>query len=130
MTMRSRTLTIGICLLIAFGCVRRTAVQNFGLTGQTKQQSPSPDTSLRAIFRDQTKGAFNPLSGDPRVGPLQLRLKNNPSESSARLELAAIYEGYRLYDEALEQYTEAFDLSRSEKAIFGIVRCDQALNRS
>ena len=46
------------------------------------------------------------------------------------MELASIYESYRLFDRALEQYTAAFDLRRVEKAIFGILRCDQALNRT
>jgi tetratricopeptide (TPR) repeat protein len=42
--------------------------------------------------------------------------------------LAVHYENYRLYDAALEQYTKAFDLSRSEAALMGIVRCHRALS--
>ena len=120
MTVRFARITIVIGLLIASGCVRHAAVQDFGGIGPARQAAPSSDTSLRAIFRQQTKGAVAPIADDARIQAFELRLKNNPSDSVARLELAAIYEGYRLYDDALEQYTAAFDVLPSEKAIFGI----------
>src|ERR1051326_4519327 len=130
MSVRSVSVVVLICLAAA-GCVRRTSVHDFGLTGQPARHStPSPDTSLRAIFQQQTKGAFNPLSDDARIRALRQRLQANPENVDSRLELAAVYEGYRLHDDALEQYTAAFDTTPSERALLGIVRCDQALNRS
>jgi tetratricopeptide (TPR) repeat protein len=112
-------------VFLSAACVRHTSVQDFGLTRQ-----PSPDASLRATFKQQTKGAFNPLSDDARIQNLKNLLKSSPADANTRLELGEAYEQYRLYDEALEQYTEAFGLTRSEKAILGIARCDQALNRT
>jgi Flp pilus assembly protein TadD len=103
------------------GCVRRAVVQDFGL-------KPQP-SSVRDIFQKQ-KNAYSPLTGDPRVTELQGRIEKNPLDPAARLELAAAYESYRLFDQALEQYSKAYDLVSSEKAIMGIVRCDQALNRT
>jgi superkiller protein 3 len=121
-----------IGLLIVFvlgaGCVHRTTARNFGLPAA--RSAASPDSSLRAVFHQQTKGAFDPLSDDARVQTFQNRLKVNREDLSARLELAAVYESYRLYDEALEQYTNAYALVRSEQSILGIARCDQALGRT
>src|SRR5262249_6025825 len=74
--------------------------------------------------------AFNPISDDARIQTLRRRLEANPEDIQSRLELAAVYEGYRLHDDALEHYTAAFDKAPSEKAMLGIVRCDQALNRT
>jgi len=82
------------------------------------------------MFQRQKQGAFNALADDPRIEKLRNRLNADTSDFDSRIELASIYESYRLYDRALEQYTAAFDLRRAEKAIFGIVRCDQALNRT
>src|SRR5438552_18492666 len=114
--------TVLLITLLAAGCVRHTAVQDFGLTGQvTRRAASSPDASLRAIFQQQTKGAFNPLSDDARIQALRTRLKSNPANVDAHLELAAVYESYRLQDDALEQYTTAFDLARSDRAVLGIV---------
>src|SRR2546426_3184169 len=130
MTFRLTSIAPLITLLL-IGCVRHTTVQDFGLTGQIARRAPpSPDASLRAIFQQQTLGAFNPLSDDARIGTLHNRLKENPADVDARLELATVYESYRLYDEALDQYTQAFDVTRSESAILGIVRCDQVLKRT
>ena len=121
-----------INLVLSQACVRHTSVQDFGLTGQNTRRSgaASPDASLRATFQQQTKGAFNPLSDDTRIQNLKSRLTRNPADANTRVELAAAYENYRLYDEALEQYTEAFGVTPSERAILGIARCDQALNRT
>src|SRR5438445_13644660 len=91
-----------ISLVLAEGCVRRTSVQDFGLPAPRSVKSP--DASLRAIFQKQTKGVFDPLTDDGRVQALKTRVKTNPADTQARLELAALYESYRRYDEALEQY--------------------------
>jgi Flp pilus assembly protein TadD len=127
---RIKRMALLIIVLLAAGCVRNKTVQDFGLTRNVSRTEPSPDTSLRAIFQQQTKGAFNPLSGDPRIRTLGTRLTNNPADVQSRLELAGVYESYRLYDEALEQYTKSFDLIRSEAALMGIVRSHQGLNRA
>src|SRR5262245_25456431 len=131
MTVRSVGILFFTVVVLATGCVHRTTVHDFGLPAGRTQTRPAsmPDTSLRAIFQKQ-KGAFNPQSEDARIQSLRTALTNTPADPDARLELAAAYEGYRLYSEALEQYTEAFGLTRSEKAILGIARCDQALNRT
>ena len=124
------------CLLLVFvmlaaGCVRHKTVQDFGLIGQPSgRAAPSRDTSLRALFQKQTQGAFNPRSDDPRIRTLEIRLITNHADVDAHLELGAIYETYRLHQDALAEYTAAYDLQSSEKAILGIVRCDQALNRA
>jgi len=46
------------------------------------------------------------------------------------LELAGVYESYRLYSEALAEYTTTSVLTRSEKVMLGIARCSLAVNRS
>ncbi len=118
-----------IILVLATGCVHRT----------TQQTATSPDAALRAIFQQQTQGAFNPLTDDRRVEALQLRLKLNPQDVGARLELAGVYENYRLYDDGLEQYRETLRLARSvpgdnasiaQKAVLGLRRCAQASGRT
>jgi Flp pilus assembly protein TadD len=116
------------------GCVHHRSVQDFGLSGQGPRRSkasssPSP-LSVRSVLRHQVQGAFNPLADDQRVVSLRDRLSADPSDVEARLELAAVYENYRLYPDALQQYTAAFELVRSEKSVLGIARCDQALNRT
>jgi Flp pilus assembly protein TadD len=117
-------------LVLAAGCVQRTVA---------KQPAPTPDAALRAIFQQQTKGAFNPLTDDRRFQALQFRLKLNPQDVATRLELAGVYENYHLYEEGLEQYTESLRLARSapgdnaplaEKAVMGLRRCAQASGRT
>lgn len=118
-----------IILVLATGCVHRTAPQT----------AISPDAALRAIFQQQTQGAFNPLTDDRRFKALQLHLKLNPQDVAARLELAGVYENYRLYDDGLEQYRESLRLAGSvpgdnaslaEKAVLGLRRCAQASGRT
>ncbi|MBI2822105.1 MAG: tetratricopeptide repeat protein [Acidobacteria bacterium] len=147
-------------LTLATGCVRRTTIsQDFGLSGRVASQrttqkagagslgisrraATSPDEFLRAIFQQQTQGAFNPLTDDRRVQALQTRLRLNPQDVAARLELAVVYENYRFYDDGLEQYTETLRLARSapgaadgnaplaEQAVLGLGRCARASGRT
>jgi len=118
------TLTLGT------GCVRRATTQDFGLsrTASPRPQRPaalSPDASLRTVFKRQTQGAFNPLSDDQRVQALQARLKANPQDLAVRLELGSVYEGYRLYDNAFDQYLAALRLPSPSNA--GDASADQAV---
>jgi tetratricopeptide (TPR) repeat protein len=131
MTVRLKRAALVAIVLFTAGCVRHQTVQDFGLKGPAvRQPAPSGNSSLRAIFlQQQIKGALNPVVSDPRIPALEARLAANPADIDARLQLAALYEGYRLHEEALEQYTQAYDRSESEAALFGIVRSDQALNR-
>jgi Tfp pilus assembly protein PilF len=107
-------------LLMPGGCVRRTTTsQDFGLAGavtQTPQKKASrpvnPDEALRAVFRQQTRGAFNLFADDPQARQLEERLKANPQDISGRLELALIYENYGLAGDAFEQYREALQTMR------------------
>jgi len=71
----------------------------------------TPDEMLRELFRQQARGAFNPLTDDRRVRLFQTRLQLDPQDLAARLELAGIYESYRLYEEAFEHYSEALNLA-------------------
>jgi tetratricopeptide (TPR) repeat protein len=84
----------------------------------------------RAILQQQVDKAFYPLANDPRIRTLEARLKKDGADNAARLELGAIYESYRLYPQALEQYTGAFDHAPSEPAILGIVRSEHGLKRA
>src|SRR5690348_3639922 len=107
MTMKSLTTLLLLCLTFGTSCIRRAVTQNFGLTGTSStprskpHTAPSPDASLRAVFKQQTQRAFNPLNDDPQLQQLQTRIKSNPQDIRARLELASTYESYGLYDGAL-----------------------------
>src|ERR1051325_6951288 len=112
--MNLKFVTAALLLNLMFGtaCVRRTVTQDFGLSGGSprsplKRPAISPDTSLRGVFKQKTKRTFEPLSDDPRVQELRARLTADPQDANAILELGAVYEGYRLYDTALEQYLKA-----------------------
>lgn len=114
-----------IILMMATGCVHRTtSSQNFGLGGFKRQ------TSTRSILQQQTVRAFNVLADDPQVQTLQARLKVDPRDVAARLELAGVYENYRLYDEASDQYAESLRLSPSEQAVLGLGRCARVSGRA
>src|SRR6266699_5390241 len=116
-------------LFLASSCVHRTVgSQSFGLP----RAQVSPDASLRATFRQQTVAAFNPLADDARVQALQARLTLNSQDVAARLELAAVYEGYRLYEDATQQYRQALALATgplAEQAVLGLGRCTRASRR-
>src|SRR5437867_10947085 len=128
-----------LALSLGIGCVRHAITQDFGLSGIASQRPKAPaapaiDTSLRAVFKRQTQGAFNLLSDDARVQALQARLKSNSQDVAARLELGGVYESYKLYDTAFEQYREAVQLSLSdgataEQAIAGLSRSARASRR-
>jgi superkiller protein 3 len=65
---------------------------------------------------------------------LQARIKSNPQDIRARLELGSAYESYGLYDSALDQYKEAFLQSPAtdvlvEQAIVGLSRAARASYR-
>ena len=116
MTLKSVTALLSLSLMFGTSCIRRTVTPDFGLTGITPpprskpQAAKSPDASLRAVFKQQTEGAFNPLKDDRHLMELQVQVKSNPPNVAARLELASAYERYRLYDSALDQYKEAIAL--------------------
>ncbi len=114
-------------LPLSTGCLRRIVGQS---PAGSRPASASPDSPLRAVFQQQTQGAFNPLTDDRRVQSLQARLKTNPRDPQARLDLAVVFEEYRYYDEALEQYTEALRLARSERAALGVARSARATGRA
>ena len=127
-------------LAFGTGCVRRTVTQDFGLTGITPlprskpQTVRSPDASLREVFKQQTQGAFNPLSDDRHIQELESRIKTTPQDTRGRLELAAAYEGYRFYDKALDQYKEVLSQAPStealsEQATVGLSRSARASHR-
>lgn len=122
-----------LALLLGTGCVRRAVSPDFGLTPRPAPQPPAP--SFRSIFKQQIQGAFNPLSDDPRVQQLQTRLKANSQDIAARMQLGDIYESYRLYDKAFEQYMEAArplapDTALAEPAVLGLSRSARASHRS
>ena len=133
-----------LTLTLGTGCVRRTTTRDFGLsprTAPTRLKRPaalSPDASLRTVFKRQTLGAFNPLSDDQRVQALQGRLKMSPQDLAARLELGSVYESYRLFDNAFDQYLEALRLSSSDdasaeqaaQAVLGLSRSARASHRT
>ena len=129
---------LAAALALTAGCTRRTAVSHdFGLPNSPSSQkriskapagsppaarkgAPSPDEALREVFKQQAQGAFDPLTDDRRVKLIENRLRLNPQDMTARLELAGIYERYRLYEEALEQYTQALKYLSESPAAAGV----------
>lgn len=129
-----------LSLMFGTACVRRTVTQDYGLTGITSpprskpQAVRSPDASLRGVFKQQTRGAFNPLNDDPHIQELQSRIKSNPQDTKTRLELAAAYENYHLSGPALDQYKEVLTQlpstdTLSEQAAVGLSRSARASHR-
>ena len=124
-----------VCLLIlilASGCVSRTVTRDFGLPGgqRTIKKAAAPDDALRAIFAQQIQGAFNPVTDDQRFKTLQSRLKLNPADTAARLDLGVLYENYRLHDDAFEQYRQALTTQPSDAAALGLSRSARWTARS
>src|SRR3989442_8171516 len=100
--------------ILATGCVRR-AIDGYPGTFVQKQK---------------TQGAFNVVTDDEHVRTLQAKLKLEPSDVATHMELAGIFESYRLFDDAFTQYSEAFRLSPSEEAVLGLARSAQGAGRS
>ena len=96
-----------------FGAVaaRPAARKGASVARSAAKTTQTPDESLRELFRQQARGAFNPLTDDRRVRLFQTRLQLDPQDLAARLGLAGIYESYRLYEEAFDQYTEVLNLA-------------------
>ena len=97
-----------------FGRVLAQRTASKGTSGArpaAAKKPQTPDESLRELFRQQARGAFNPLTDDRRVRLFQTRLQLDPQDLAARLELAGIYESYRLYEEAFEHYSETLNLA-------------------
>ena len=140
MTVRHWIAMLLVALTLGTGCVRRAVTHDFGLSGMTSQtrkhpSAQSPDTTFRAVFKRQIQGAFNPLSDDARVQGLQERLKANAQDVTARLELGSVYEGYKLYDNAFDQYKEAIpspiaSAAAAEQVVAGLSRSGRASRRS
>src|SRR5438128_8981064 len=82
------------------------------------------------VQKQKTQGAINALTDDQHVQALQSRLKVDPKDVAARLELAGIYETYRLYDDAFEQYSAVIHLQPSDQSVAGLARCGGASGRS
>ncbi len=78
----------------------------------------------------QAQGAFNPLTDDRRVQLLNARLRLDPQDIAARLDLAAIYERYRLSEEAFDHYSRAMNISPSEAAAVGLARTARATGQA
>jgi Flp pilus assembly protein TadD len=121
----ARITVVVLIVLLVCGCVHHT-VDNFG---GSRQKPTTPPPSVRSILQQQARN--NPISpvSDSHIQSLQNRLKANPVDAVAHLELASVYESYRLFAEALAQYTTTSVLSRSEKVMLGIARCSLALGR-
>lgn len=145
--------TLGVLLLTS--CVHKTTVipdyglpENRGSASTRDAQSKAPQSeeaakpeipSIRDLFQQQTQGAFDPRTEDARVQILQNRVRLNPQDAASRLELASLFEGYRLYDDSLEQYAEALRLARSapgansplaEQSVRGLGRSARAAGRN
>jgi superkiller protein 3 len=87
---------------------------------------PSPSAVRRAL-EQQVQGAFDPASGDRRVQTLSARLRLDPQDAEARLDLARLYESYNMAELAQEQYLRAFNLDpESASALQGLVRIARA----
>jgi Flp pilus assembly protein TadD len=139
-----RGVVLTCLLLLSTGCVRHTVSQDFGLSGfkprsATPQKTQAPDSSVRSVLQKQKIHSFDPVSDDPRVQTLQTRLKANNNDFSARLELATIYESYRLFADASEQYMQALqtlkvtpetDGAIVEQAVLGFARVSQPSGRA
>ena len=136
-------LSVCLLLLLSTSCVRRAVSQDFGLPARVKphrdaKTAHAPDTSIRAVFQKQKIEAFDPLTDDKRVQALQTHLKTDGQDVAAHLELAQIYEGYNLFAEASEQYTQVLQVMSSprdgstataEPAMLGFARASQALRQ-
>lgn len=152
---------VAVALLFSTGCVKRVMSSRwFGLFRTPASRSAPakarptyqaakgpalhsrllPDDVLRQAFTRQASGAFDPATDDRRVQLLTTRLRLDPQDVGARLELAGIYEYYRMHDEAFDQYSRSLNLlvqaerpaarERLETAATGLARCARATART
>jgi len=143
-------------LLVTSGCVRSTvttsSVPLFGAApsqrttpaAATAHPAPQaqPDDAVGQAVLKQTKGAFNPLTDDKTVATLQTRLRLEPQNVAARLQLAGIFERYALDEQALDHYKQALSFAtqnsetgaavppEAEAAALGVARCARALGQN
>jgi len=80
--------------------------------------------------KHKIQGALDAVAGDEHIRLLQEKLKNDPDDVQARLELAGAFEQYRLWTDAFEQYSEVFHRASSEQAAVGVGRTASALGRA
>jgi Tfp pilus assembly protein PilF len=121
-------------LIIVSGCVHSKVSRDFGLPASSSrkiERAPKPpDVAVREILQQQTQGAFDPLEGDRRIQTMHARLKLNPQDYAAQLELAAIYESYGLNEDAFDQYLQLLKVEASEPAALGLSRTARVAARS
>ena len=112
-------------MTLGAGCVRRAVTQDFGLSGinapRSKRPAPrAPDADLRAIFKKQTKQAVNsanpvspvsPVNEAERVPALQERVKANPLDVAAWLELGLTHQHLNDLATAEHTYEQALALN-------------------
>ncbi len=117
---------VTILALTATGCARnRWAFLRPSRTPQVQARAARqvPVSPVRRAMEQQTHGTFDPVSGDRRVQALNVRLRLDPQDVEARLELARIYESYNMEDLAREQYARALNLDGdSAAALQGLAR--------
>src|SRR5258706_9923405 len=93
---RAATIALVAISALTCGCVRRTVSAIFPRSRPVSrakiQRTLTPDESLRHTFEQQTHEAFNPLTDDRTIQMLRTRLRINPADPAARVQLAAIYE--------------------------------------
>src|SRR2546426_642688 len=140
MNVRHLTAALGMALTLGGGCIRHAITQDFGLSGTASQRgkrsaAPAIDTRLRGVFKRQIQRASTPLGEDARIQALEARLKSNPQDAAARLELGSVYENYKLYDNAFAQFRQAVQLpppdgSAAEQAVAGLSRSARSSHQS
>jgi Flp pilus assembly protein TadD len=103
MTSRLFAAVVLTSMTLSTGCVRRAVTHDFGLSGinatRVKRPSPpTPDSSLRALFKKQTIQTLNspspvsPVTDAERVEILREHVRANPQDVTAWLELGLLYE--------------------------------------
>ncbi len=128
-------LFLSIALLLLSGCIHSSVTRDFGLPATSSKKiekaSKGPDAAMRQIFQQQTQGAFDPLTRDQRIETMQARLKENPQDSAARSELAALYESYGFNGDAFDQYMQVLKADpTAEPAALGLARMSRATGRT
>jgi Tfp pilus assembly protein PilF len=83
---------------------RTTAVP---ISSRGRSMNTPAEDSVTSTLNQQSQGAFNPITDDTAVRQLEARLRLDPHDLRARLELAGIYERYGLPEQAFDQYQRA-----------------------